>query len=102
MRFLGRIDELPAGVQNDVRDAMEKTSGNKGMVLCVALNYGGRGGVVDAMKAILFQRKRHGGSHKGTEKQLSRHLYTQGFPDPHLLLRTNGGIRGGKFFLLQI
>src|SRR5882724_4005099 len=42
MRFLGRIDELPAGVQNDVRDAMEKTAENKGMVLCVALNYGGR------------------------------------------------------------
>jgi len=41
MRFLGRIDELPAGVQNDVREAMEKTAGNKGMVLCVALNYGG-------------------------------------------------------------
>src|SRR5256886_15555798 len=42
MRFLGRIDELPAGVQKDVREAMEKTAGNKGMVLCVALNYGGR------------------------------------------------------------
>src|ERR1700758_5263918 len=42
MRFLGRIDELPAGVQNDVRDSMEKTAGNRGMVLSVALNYGGR------------------------------------------------------------
>ncbi len=49
MRSLGRMDELPTGVQNDVRDAMEKTAGNQGMVLCVALNYGGRAEIVDAM-----------------------------------------------------
>src|SRR5467141_5254050 len=60
MRFLGRIEELPAGVQNDVRDAMEKTAGNKGMVLCVALNYGGRAEIVDAMNAILSERNGHG------------------------------------------
>src|SRR3989449_9984129 len=71
MRFLGRIDELPAGVQNDVRGAMEKTSGNKGMVLCVALNYGGRGGVVVGVNGILFECKSHRDSHQVTEEEQS-------------------------------
>jgi len=102
MRFLGRIDELPAGVQNDVRDAMEKTSGNKGMVLCVALNYGGRAEIVDAMNAILSERNGHGASHKVTEEQLSRHLYTDGLPDPDLLIRTSGEMRVSNFLLWQI
>jgi undecaprenyl diphosphate synthase len=102
MRFLGRIDELPAGVQNGVRDAMEKTSGNKGMVLCVALNYGGRAEIVDAMNAILSERNGHGASHKVTEEQLSRHLYTDGLPDPDLLIRTSGEMRVSNFLLWQI
>ncbi len=67
MRFLGRMDELPAGVQNDVRDATERTAENKGMVLCVALNYGGRAEIVDAMNAILSERNGHGTSNKITE-----------------------------------
>jgi undecaprenyl diphosphate synthase len=102
MRFLGRLDELPGGVQNDVRDAMEKTAENKGMVLCVALNYGGRAEIVDAMNAILRERNGHGTSDKVTEKQLSRHLYTEGLPDPDLLIRTSGEMRVSNFLLWQI
>jgi undecaprenyl diphosphate synthase len=102
MRFLGRMDELPAGVQNDVRDAMEKTAGNKGMVLCVALNYGGRAEIVDAMNAILSERNGHGTPNKVTEEQLSRHLYTEGLPDPDLLIRTSGEMRVSNFLLWQI
>ena len=102
MRFLGRIDELPAGVQKDVREAMEKTAGNKGMVLCVALNYGGRAEIVDAMNAILSERDGHGTSSKVTEEQLSRHLYTEGLPDPDLLIRTSGEMRVSNFLLWQI
>ena len=102
MRFLGRLDELPAGVQNDVRDAMEKTAGNKGMVLCVALNYGGRAEIVDAMNAILTERNGNGSSHKVTEEQLARHLYTEGLPDPDLLIRTSGEMRVSNFLLWQI
>ena len=102
MRFLGRIEELPAGVQNDVRDAMEKTAGNKGMVLCVALNYGGRAEIVDAMNAILAERNGHGALDKVTEAQLSRHLYTEGLPDPDLLIRTSGEMRVSNFLLWQI
>ena len=102
MRFLGRIEELPAGVQNDVRDAMEQTAGNKGMVLCVALNYGGRAEIVDAMNAILAERNGHGVPDKVTEAQLSSHLYTDGLPDPDLLIRTSGEMRVSNFLLWQI
>ena len=102
MRFLGRIDELPAGVQKDVRDAMEKTAGNQGMVLCVALNYGGRAEIVDAMNAILAERNGQVASSKVTEEQLSRHLYTDGLPDPDLLIRTSGEMRVSNFLLWQI
>jgi len=102
MRFLGRMDELPLGVQKDVREAMEKTAGNKGMVLCVALNYGGRAEIVDAMNAILSEHNGHGASHKVTEEQLSRHLYTEGLPDPDLLIRTSGEMRVSNFLLWQI
>jgi undecaprenyl diphosphate synthase len=102
MRFLGRLDELPAGVQKDAREAMEKTAGNKGMVLCVALNYGGRAEIVDAMNAILSERNGHGAPNKITEEQLSRHLYTEGLPDPDLLIRTSGEMRVSNFLLWQI
>jgi undecaprenyl diphosphate synthase len=107
MRFLGRLEELPAGVQKDAREAMEKTAGNKGMVLCVALNYGGRAEIVDAMNAILSERNGHGTEHKVspqrvTEDQLSRHLYTGGLPDPDLLIRTSGEMRVSNFLLWQI
>lgn len=108
MRFLGRIHELPAAVQKDVREAMDKTAGNKGMVLCVALNYGGRAEIVDAMNAVLRENavlKEQNGSLAPspiTEEHLSRHLYTEGLPDPDLLIRTSGEMRVSNFLLWQI
>src|SRR2546430_7765439 len=102
MRFLGRIEELAPAVQKDIREAMEKTAGNKGMVLSVALNYGGRAEIVDAMNAILRERNGNAASPQITEEQLARHLYTGGLPGPDLLILTNGGRRVGKFPLLPI
>jgi undecaprenyl diphosphate synthase len=102
MRFLGRIDELSPAVLKDVREAMQKTAGNKGMVLCVALNYGGRAEIVDAMNAIISERYGNGESPRITEEQLSRHLYTEGLPDPDLLIRTSGEMRVSNFLLWQI
>jgi undecaprenyl diphosphate synthase len=102
MRFLGRIEELPFGVQQDTREAVERTSGNTGMVLCLALNYGGRAELVDAMNAILVERNGHGTSDRVTEEQLSGHLYTAGLPDPDLLIRSSGEMRVSNFLLWQI
>ncbi len=101
MRFLGRARELPDGVQQDMRAAVEKTSKNTGMVLCLALNYGGRAEIVDALNEIVAQRK--DGRHVAvTEEEVSRHLYTAGLPDPDLLIRSSGEMRVSNFLLWQI
>jgi undecaprenyl diphosphate synthase len=102
MRFLGRADELPAAVQRDTREAMEATEQNTGMVLCIALNYGGRAEIVDAANALLAERQTSGNSQKLTEAELERHLYTSGLPDPDLLIRTSGEMRVSNFLLWQI
>jgi len=102
MRFLGRTDELPKGVQDDIRDAIEQTSGNQGMVLCIALNYGGRAEIIDAMNAILAEQNGHAGREPITEESLTRHMYTNGLPDPDLLIRTSGEMRVSNFLLWQI
>jgi undecaprenyl diphosphate synthase len=128
MRFLGRIEELPVGVQKDTREATERTASNTGMCLCIALNYGGRAEIVDAINAILAQRSASNGynnraahhvsspqngpaqngnaapvpSGRVTEDQLSSYLYTEGLPDPDLLIRTSGEMRVSNFLLWQI
>jgi undecaprenyl diphosphate synthase len=108
MRFLGRSSELPAGVQQDMRNAEEKTAGNSGMVLCLALNYGGRSEIVDAANAVLAERIAQGSTqgnaqvNRITEEDISRRLYTNGLPDPDLLIRTSGEMRVSNFLLWQI
>jgi undecaprenyl diphosphate synthase len=102
MRFLGRSQELPPGVQQDMRNAQEKTAENGGMVLCLALNYGGRAEIVDAANALLAERSAQGSRAPVTEEELSRRLYTAGLPDPDLMIRTSGEMRVSNFLLWQI
>jgi undecaprenyl diphosphate synthase len=102
MRFLGRAHELPAGVQHDMRDAEAKTARNTGMVLCLALNYGGRAEIVDALNAIVAERAAQGNRAAVSEDEVSRHLYTAGLPDPDLLIRSSGEMRISNFLLWQI
>jgi undecaprenyl diphosphate synthase len=102
MKFLGRSSELPTGVQQDMKNAEEKTAGNGGMVLCLALNYGGRAEIVDAANALLDQRSVQRSSVPVTEEELSRRLYTAGLPDPDLMIRTSGEMRVSNFLLWQI
>jgi undecaprenyl diphosphate synthase len=102
MKFLGRSSELPIGVQQDMKAAEEKTAGNGGMVLCLALNYGGRAEIVDAANAILAERNTQGSNAPVTEDEVSQRLYTAGLPDPDLLIRTSGEMRVSNFLLWQI
>jgi undecaprenyl diphosphate synthase len=102
MRFLGRSRELPAGVQHDMREAVEKTAKNTGMVLCLALNYGGRAEIVDAVNEIVSRRDVDDRNTPVTEEEVSRHLYTAGLPDPDLLIRSSGEMRVSNFLLWQI
>jgi len=102
MRFLGRSQELPIGVQQDMRAAEEKTAANGGMVLCLALNYGGRAEIVDAANALLASRTAQGSRAPITQEELSTRLYTNGLPDPDLMIRTSGEMRVSNFLLWQI
>src|SRR5215471_10887235 len=101
MRFLGRADELPEGVQRDTREAEIETGKNTGMVLCVALNYGGRAEIVDAVNQILSEKK-DAERQPVTEEELAEKMYTAGLPDPDLLIRTSGEMRVSNFLLWQI
>ena len=88
MRFLGRSSELPAGVQQDMKNAEEKTAGNGGMVLCLALNYGGRAEIVDAVNAILAERTRAGKwrsdhGRRSVAAPVHRRAARSGPADPH-------------------
>ena len=102
MKFLGRARELPQAVQQDMKNAEEKTAGNGGMVLSLALNYGGRAEIVDAANLILAERNGRGDRSPITEEELSRHLYTASLPEPDLLIRTSGESRVSNFLLWQI
>jgi undecaprenyl diphosphate synthase len=103
MLVIGRVDQLPEAVRNDVRDAMEMTAGNTGMKLAVALNYGGRAELVDAFNAILDRARSNGATHVPVDEQtISDNLYTSGMPDPDLLIRTSGEMRVSNFLLWQI
>lgn len=101
MRFLGRADDLPAAVQKDTREATEATAKNTGMELCVALNYGGRSEIIDAVNSTLAGRPGDK-ARPITEDEVSEHLYTRGLPDPDLMIRTSGEMRVSNFLLWQI
>lgn len=103
MLVIGRADQLPDEVREDIERAMEQTAGNTGMVLTVALNYGGRAEIVDAFNRILDRVRNNGlANAQVDEEMISRFLYTAGLPDPDLLIRTSGEMRVSNFLLWQI
>jgi undecaprenyl diphosphate synthase len=100
---IGRSNQLPEAVRADIQRAMDITSGNTGMKLVVALNYGARAELVDAFNAILEHAKSNGAApFKADEETVSEYLYTAGLPDPDLLIRTSGEMRVSNFLLWQI
>ena len=98
---IGRISELPKPVQRDLEIALENTRQNTGLRLTLALNYGARAEMVDAVRA-LAEKLRGNGSLAIDEASLSQHLYTRELPDPDLLIRTSGEMRVSNFLLWQI
>ena len=98
---IGRIDELPGIIQRDLQDTTIATSGNTGLQLSLAINYGGRAEIVDAVR-VLVDRARRGEPVEVTEEAISRHLYSPHLPDPDLLIRTSGEMRVSNFLLWQI
>ena len=100
---IGRTYKLPEAIQHALQETSEKTASNKNMVLTLALSYGGRQEIFDAMQEIA--RKFESGAlalRDLTEEVISAHLYTVGMPDPDLLIRTSGECRVSNFLLWQI
>src|SRR6187401_3586339 len=98
-QVIGRMEELAADIQDELRRAMERTSANTGMRFNIALNYGGRTEILDAVKQAIADGVR---PQDLTEERFASLLYTAGQPDPDLLIRTSGEMRVSNFLLWQI
>ena len=97
LMFSGRLHALPAAARRVMRTAEERLKGSTGMVLNLALNYGGRQEIVDAVNRALAA-----GAKSVDEESFSKLLYTAPLPDPDLLIRTSGEMRVSNFLLWQI
>jgi undecaprenyl diphosphate synthase len=104
LQVIGRSGQLPDAVRRDIEDGMKLTSGNTGMKLVVALNYGARAEIVDAFNSLLKNVRANPAAAAAEidEQQISDALYTAGLPDPDLLIRTSGEMRVSNFLLWQI
>jgi len=100
---IGELEKLPADVQAVLQETIKKTESCDGMVLNLALSYGGRSEILHAVQSILvdFQEKKIK-LEEVTFEQFSNHLWTRGIPDPDLLIRTSGEFRLSNFLLWQI
>ena len=100
---IGRVEDLPLDVQNTLRETIKKTEQCDGMVLNLALSYGGRSEILHAIQGIFSDFKK--GKIKPEEinlQRFSQYLWTCGIPDPDLLIRTSGEFRISNFLLWQI
>ena len=98
---IGRLHELPSWVRDELQAVIRKTEANRGLRLNLAINYGGRAEILDAVKTLLEEARR-GAPVDVDEAAISRRLYTAGMPDPDLLIRTSGEMRVSNFLLWQI
>jgi undecaprenyl diphosphate synthase len=103
LSVIGRPNGVPAGLRRGIQRVVDATSGNTGLNLIMAFNYGGRDELVDAFRT-LAQRVAAGELSAAaiTESDVSGALYTAGIPDPDLLIRTSGELRVSNFLLWQI
>ena len=102
-KAIGRIKKLPDDVQETVHKTIKETSANRDMVLTLALSYGGRQEIFDAIQKIAENIQSGGMSSEDiSEKFISDSLYTRGMPDPDLLIRTSGEYRISNFMLWQM
>jgi len=97
IRHIGRLEELTPGQQKSINDAVKLTEHNTGLTLGLALNYGGRAEILDAVRRLIS-----GGVPPALdEKAFGEYLYTAGLPDVDLVIRTGGEIRTSNFLIWQ-
>ena len=102
IKILGDINKLPEDAQNEVNEAVELTKNNTGVVLNIAFNYGGRDEIVRAVKLVSNDVKSGKLNIEDIdEKDIEKYLYTDGIPDPDLIIRPSGEQRISNFLLWQ-
>jgi len=102
LNILGQKHKLPRDVQKEAENTIQLTRNNKGMVLNLALSYGSRQEIVDAVKSLAGKIKANKIQlEEITEKMVSDHLYTAQMPDPDLIIRTSGEFRLSNFMMWQ-
>ena len=100
---VGRRDGIPADVLAEMDENVRLSSGNTGLTLCLAINYGARTEIADACRAIADKvRRGELAPEQIDEATVANHLYTAGMPDPDLLVRTAGELRVSNYLLWQI
>jgi undecaprenyl diphosphate synthase len=100
---LGQQDNLPANVLKALLESVKMTEDNEGMVLALALNYGARAEIIEAVKSISREYKSGKLRLKDIDEEcVEQHLYTAGLPEPDLLIRTSNEMRVSNFLLWQI
>jgi undecaprenyl diphosphate synthase len=98
LRYIGRLDVLDPALRRQIKRAVERTRHNDKMTVCIAFNYGGRSEVVDAVRRIVAD----GVAPSDVDEDLvARYLYTDGLPDPDLIIRTGGHQRLSNFMIWQ-
>jgi undecaprenyl diphosphate synthase len=104
LEALGRLDQLPETAQQDLDNARRQTARGSRMQLNLAINYGGRTEIIDAVNSLLASAREDGrlNSLELDEEMLASSMYTAGQPDPDLLIRTSGEMRVSNFLLWQI
>ena len=106
VRAVGALDLLPAGTADALRTAEQRTAGRDGLTVNIAVGYGGRREITDAVRSLLKEHAARGGSLEELAEvidvdHIADHLYTKGQPDPDLVIRTSGEQRLGGFLLWQ-
>jgi undecaprenyl diphosphate synthase len=102
-QIIGRINELPASVRKELLNIVDNTKNNSGLILNLALNYGGRVEIVDAVRKIAEAIVRGELLPEDIDEvRFNKYLYMPGLPDPDLLIRTGGEFRVSNFLLWQI
>ena len=103
MVHLGRRDPLPQALLDEIDRTLEETANNDGLLLGLALNYGSRTEIVDAVRQIAHKARQGAIDPEAIDQAcISQHLYTAPMPDPDLLIRTAGEMRVSNFLLWQI
>jgi len=103
LMVIGNIKDLPVPVVKVLKEVMDKSKSCDGMILNLALSYGGRGEIIQAIRRIIEEVRQSTLTEEDiTEDTFSNYLFTRGLPDPDLLIRTSGEMRLSNFLLWQM